>query len=77
MKEEIISMVDGMLSVPANPAIPFIIGDGTGPDIWNASVRVFDEAVLKAYGTYDFNRLMKNAQLLKTSEFADTIISMM
>ncbi len=38
------------LSVPNDPIIPFIIGDGTGPDIWNASVRVFDAAVEKAYG---------------------------
>ena len=37
------------LVVPDNPIIPFIIGDGTGPDIWNASVRVFDAAVEKAY----------------------------
>jgi isocitrate dehydrogenase len=38
------------LQVPDNPVIPFIEGDGTGPDIWRASVRVFDAAVLKAYG---------------------------
>ncbi len=38
------------LNVPDNPVIPFIEGDGTGPDIWNASVRVFDAAVKKAYG---------------------------
>lgn len=38
------------LVVPDHPVIPFIIGDGTGPDIWNASVRVFDAAVEKAYG---------------------------
>lgn len=37
------------LVVPNNPVIPFIRGDGTGPDIWNASVRVFDAAVSKAY----------------------------
>jgi isocitrate dehydrogenase len=37
------------LMVPDNPIIPFIIGDGTGPDIWNASVKVFDAAVEKAY----------------------------
>lgn len=36
--------------MPDNPVIPFIIGDGTGPDIWAASVRVFDAAVQKAYG---------------------------
>ncbi len=38
------------LNVPANPIIPFIEGDGTGADIWRASVRVFDAAVAKAYG---------------------------
>jgi isocitrate dehydrogenase len=41
---------DGKLVVPDNPIIPFIEGDGTGPDIWNASVKVFDAAVSKAYG---------------------------
>ena len=40
----------GRLQVPDYPVIPFIIGDGTGPDIWHASVRVFDAAVEKAYG---------------------------
>ncbi len=39
----------GQLIVPDNPIIPFIEGDGTGPDIWRASVRVFDAAVEKAY----------------------------
>jgi isocitrate dehydrogenase len=38
------------LQVPDQPIIPFIEGDGTGPDIWRASVRVFDAAVAKAYG---------------------------
>src|SRR5437660_7074696 len=38
------------LQVPDNPIVPFIEGDGTGPDIWRASVRVFDAAVAKAYG---------------------------
>src|SRR6187551_2173034 len=41
---------DGRFVVPENPIIPFIEGDGTGPDIWRASVRVFDAAVAKAYG---------------------------
>ena len=41
---------DGHLSVPSHPIIPFIEGDGTGPDIWAASVKVFDAAVDKAYG---------------------------
>ena len=45
-----ISIRDGKLVVPDNPIIPFIEGDGTGPDIWRASVRVMDAAVEKAYG---------------------------
>jgi len=45
-----IVMHQGKLSVPDHPVIPFIEGDGTGPDIWRASVRVFDAAVEKAYG---------------------------
>jgi isocitrate dehydrogenase len=45
-----ISIVHGKLSVPDQPIIPFIRGDGTGPDIWASSVRVFDAAVKKAYG---------------------------
>ena len=44
-----ISIRDGRLDVPDRPIIPFIEGDGTGPDIWRASVRVFDAAVHKAY----------------------------
>ncbi len=40
----------GKLNVPDDPIIPFIEGDGTGPDIWRASVRVFDAAVAKSYG---------------------------
>ncbi len=45
MLPEKIKFVDGKLVVPDNPVIPFIEGDGTGPDIWKASVRVFDAAV--------------------------------
>ena len=45
-----ISIKAGKLTVPENPIIPFIRGDGTGPDIWASSVRVFDAAVAKAYG---------------------------
>jgi isocitrate dehydrogenase len=41
---------NGNLSVPNNPIVPFIEGDGIGPDIWAASVRVFDAAVAAAYG---------------------------
>jgi isocitrate dehydrogenase len=47
---EKISIQNGELKVPDNPVIPFIRGDGTGPDIWAASERVFDAAVRKAYG---------------------------
>jgi len=44
-----ISLKNGRLDVPNDPIIPFIEGDGTGPDIWRASVRVLDAAVEKAY----------------------------
>ncbi len=44
-----ISIKDGVLQVPENPIIPFVEGDGTGRDIWRASVRVIDAAVEKAY----------------------------
>jgi len=50
MPAERISMIDGQLKVSNHPIIPFIEGDGIGPDIWRASVRVFDAAVEKAYG---------------------------
>src|SRR5918992_4379742 len=40
---------NGKLDVPPNPIIPFVEGDGTGPDIWRAASRVFDAAVEKAY----------------------------
>ena len=45
-----ISRKNGQLVVPDDPIIPFIEGDGTGPDIWRASVRVFDAGVAKAFG---------------------------
>lgn len=48
--EAITMSADGTLNVPSNPIIPYIEGDGTGPDIWRASQRVFDAAVEKAYG---------------------------
>jgi isocitrate dehydrogenase len=50
MTGEKITKSGGRLNVPDMPIIPFIRGDGTGPDIWEASVRVFDAAVKKAYG---------------------------
>ena len=45
-----VTIQNGRLTVPDHPILPFIRGDGTGPDIWAASVRVFDAAVEKAYG---------------------------
>ena len=45
-----ITRKNGELVVPDHPIVPYIEGDGTGPDIWRASVRVFDGAVAKAYG---------------------------
>ena len=45
-----ISVVNGQVNVPDQPTIPFIEGDGIGPDLWKAAVRVFDGAVDKAYG---------------------------
>jgi isocitrate dehydrogenase len=47
---ESITIAHGKLTVPNHPILPFIEGDGTGADIWAASVRVFDAAVAKAYG---------------------------
>ena len=47
---EKITIANGKLTVPDHPVIPYIEGDGTGPDIWNASVRVFDAVVAKTYG---------------------------
>ena len=49
MAEKISMSKNGKLIVPDNPTIPFIEGDGIGPDIWKASVRVFDSAVEKAF----------------------------
>lgn len=50
MNEQKITIANGKLQVPDMPVIPFIEGDGTGADIWAASVKVFDAAVAKAYG---------------------------
>ncbi len=48
-KGEKVTIQNGILRVPDNPILPFIEGDGTGPDIWRASVRIFDAAVEKAF----------------------------
>jgi len=50
VRGETITLKDGRMTVPNHPILPFIEGDGTGPDIWRASVRVLDAAVAKAYG---------------------------
>src|SRR5579875_2213647 len=50
VKGDPITLNNGKLNVPDHPIVPFIEGDGTGPDIWAASRRVFDAAVDKAYG---------------------------
>ena len=46
---EKVKMIDNKLSVPDNPIVPFIEGDGIGSDIWKSSVKVFNSAVEKAY----------------------------
>ncbi len=50
MRGSKVTISNGKLNVPSDPILPFIEGDGIGPDIWAASVRVFDAAVEKAYG---------------------------
>jgi isocitrate dehydrogenase len=50
MSEKIVIRSDGKMHVPDVPIIPYIEGDGVGPDIWKASVRVFDAAIEKCYG---------------------------
>ncbi len=50
MTAQKITISNNVLNVPNHPIIPFIEGDGTGPDIWKASVKVFDAAVQKSYG---------------------------
>jgi isocitrate dehydrogenase len=50
VRGETITLKNGRMTVPDHPILPYIEGDGTGPDIWAASVRVFDAAVRKAYG---------------------------
>ena len=64
---EKISIKNGLLQVPDQPILPFIEGDGTGRDIWKASVRVFDAAVQKAYGGQQKNPL--DGSLCRTKGF--------
>ena len=49
MSGQKITIKDGVLTIPHHPIIPFIEGDGIGPDIWAAAVRVFDAAVEKVF----------------------------
>jgi isocitrate dehydrogenase len=67
---EPITIQDGRLQVPDIPIVPFVEGDGTGPDIWRASVRVFDAAVAKAYG--DKRKLMWMEVLAGEKAFRET-----
>jgi isocitrate dehydrogenase len=64
-----ITLKNGRLDVPDDPIIPFIEGDGTGPDIWRASVRVLDAAVKKAYGggrTIEWKEVLAGEKSFKT-----------
>lgn len=63
--EKIVKQEDGLL-VPNNPIIPFIIGDGIGPDIWRAASRVLDAAVEKAYNGEKKNRMERNLSWSKS-----------
>ena len=66
---ETITMRDGVLQVPAQPIIPFIEGDGTGPDIWHASRMVFDGAVRAAYGNSAKDRVVRGARRREGEEY--------
>ncbi|MBD3345312.1 MAG: NADP-dependent isocitrate dehydrogenase [Chitinivibrionales bacterium] len=70
MSESIISMKSGSLNVPENPVIPFIEGDGTGPDIWRAAQYVFDSAVEKAY---EGSRKIEWKEVLAGQKAYDTV----
>ena len=56
-----ITRKNGRLVVPDDPIIPFIEGDGTGPDIWRASVRVFDAAVAEGVRRQEEDRVVRSA----------------
>ena len=60
--EKITMGSDGKLTVPNHPIVPFIEGDGTGPDIWRSSVRVLDAAVAKAWKQF---RAAQTAKVMK------------
>ncbi len=66
---ERIKFINGKIVVPDNPVIPFIEGDGTGPDIWRASVRVFDAAIEKTFSRrrkIDWLEVMAGEKAFKT-----------
>ena len=66
---EKIRLTNGSLDIPNNPIIPFIEGDGIGPDIWKASQMVFDAAVAKA--SFESKMIVENAH-----ELISTIIKL-
>ena len=68
-----ITMRDGRLEVPSQPVIPFIEGDGTGPDIWRASQHVFDAAVRRAYGGKRQHRLARGPRRREGQEPAQQL----
>ena len=68
-----IKIVDGTLMTPDKPIIPFIEGDGTGPDIWRAAQRVFDEAVKKAILQWKFTPAIGTDQKAHESIIGMTI----
>ena len=68
-----ISMENGNLTVPDNPIIPFIEGDGIGPDIWAAAVRVFDAAVEKAYNVRNFILFLIDCFIIFSTVFSPAL----
>ena len=72
---ETITMRDGVLQVPAQPIIPFIEGDGTGPDIWRASQTVFDGAVKAAYGNTQKGPVVRSARRREGEEYRQQLAS--
>jgi isocitrate dehydrogenase len=68
--ERIISLQNGRLAVPDYPTIPFVEGDGSGPDIWRAARRVLDAAVERAYGNQrkvDWKEILAGEKSFKLS----------
>ena len=68
-----IRMENDSLHVPDNPIIPYIEGDGIGPDIWNASVNVFDNAVDKAYNVRNLILFLSVALIIFSTVFTPAL----